>query len=228
MFTEYINRFLALVERGVKAYEDRTAMLAKTTSHTVIDAQGGVETTMAQDVKTAEQNVQQAETGTRRQRTRAGVQGNDAGEATSPPADTKTQEQPAEATSGRRQRVRATEATEQQLAGTESTAGAGADSAGSDAGAGSAGNGRRQRTRATQQEEKKPEPVKDTPEQAEDREEVENLCRMAGEKDACRDEVLDYFKEKGWRNGSEVPADALIDTINDLNDILDKYFDDQE
>ena len=208
-------------------------MLAKTTSHTVIDAQGGVETTMAQDVQQAEQNVQQQqqqqqpEAGGRRQRTRASVQGNDAGEATSPPAAEQTQEQPAETTGGRRQRVRATDATEKERAGTESTAGAGDSSAESDAGAGAAGNGRRQRTRATQQEEKKPEPVKDTPEQAEDREEVENLCRMAGEKDDCRDEVLAYFKEKGWRNGSEIPADALIDVINDLNDILDKYFDDQ-
>lgn len=238
----YLERFLALVERFVIATEQRNKILASQQS------------TMAQDVAQAEKNVSAAEstaqqsasngsasvaaTETRgRGRSRAAVAGSD----TAADGEQQQAETPA-ATGGRRERVRAgsaqaaesastpapasgrrerVRATDQQAAGTESTAGA-------------TTGGRRERVRAgaAQQEEKKPdydetipEPVNDTPEQADDRAEIENVIALCGDVDQAAADIKDYLKKNGWTGADQVPSHQVEDVLADVNEIADKYFD---
>lgn len=237
----YLERFLALVERFVIATEQRNKILASQQS------------TMAQDVAQAEKSVSAAEstaqqsasngsasgaaTETRgRGRSRAAVAGSDTAADGEQPAETPAatggrrervragSAQAAESTStpapasGRRERVRATD---QQAAGTESTAGA-------------TTGGRRERVRAgaAQQEEKKPdydetipEPVNDTPEQADDRAEIENVIALCGDVDQAAADIKEYLKKNGWTGADQVPSHQVEDVLADVNEIADKYFD---
>lgn len=207
MFTQYIDRFLNLLERFVVASERRNELLAK---------QSG--TTIAQDVASAEKHIAATEsasngsasdaaTTTRgRGRGRAAVAGTENAED----SQAEAQQEEAASTGGRRQRVRAN-ATEQQEAGTEGSAGA-------------TTGGRRERKRATETK-KEPEPIKDTPEQADDRAEIENLCQLSGDVDDAAAEVKEYFKSKGWNVATDIPSADLEDALADLNEIADKYFD---
>lgn len=239
----YLEKFLALVERFVIATEQRNKILASQ------------QTTIAQDVAQAEKHVSAAEstaqqsasngsandaaTETRgRGRSRAAVAGSDTAEAgAQTPAETPaaggrrervragsaaaTESAPASsATGGRRERVRAG-ATEQQAAGTESTAGA-------------TTGGRRERVRAgatpaadtkPAYDETIPEPVNDTPEQADDRAEIESIVALCGDVDEAAAEVKAYWKANGWTGADQVPSHQVEDVLADFNEIADKYFD---
>lgn len=208
MFTKYIETFLSLLERFVVATERRNELIANAKSNGVSIKEEATAQAQKEDAQTGNNPADTGGT-SRGSRSRSSAAG----------ADTKPDDTPP-AGNGRRSRVRAADVDqnadssgEKEAAGTESTAGAG-----------SAG-GRRTRTRAADVE-KKPEPPKDTPEQAEDREEVENLCRMAAENDDANADVKQYFSEEGWANGLAIPADKLVDALNEINDILDKYFKD--
>lgn len=238
----YLEKFLALVERFVIATEQRNKILASQ------------QTTIAQDVAQAEKHVSAAEstaqqsasngsasdaaTETRgRGRSRAAVAGSDTAEAgaqtsAETPAAGGRRERvragstpaaesaPASsATGGRRERVRAG-ATEQQAAGTESTAGA--------------TGGRRERVRAgatpaadtkPAYDETIPEPVNDTPEQADDRAEIESIVALCGDVDEAAAEVKAYWKANGWTGADQVPSHQVEDVLADFNEIADKYFD---
>lgn len=240
----YIDRFLALLERFVIATEQRNKILAsqKTTiAQDVAHAEKSVsaaESTAQQSASNGSANAAATET-RGRGRSRASVAGSDAtaDAGTQQPADTgaaaggrrersragsATESAPVSSasTGGRRERVRAN-ATEQQAAGTESSAGA-------------TTGGRRERVRAgaAQQEEKKPdydetipEPVNDTPEQADDRAEIENVIALCGDVDQAAAEVKDYLKNNGWTGAESVPSHQLEDVLADVNEIADKYFD---
>lgn len=235
----YLEKFLALVERFVSAQERRNELLSAsvTTLRTASDElakQDG--TTLAQDVATAEKNVSTTESAsngsasgaatgqTGRGRSRASAAGT-ATATTETPAETTQADAGAAVGNGRRQRTRASEATQtaemtdKEEAGTESTA--------------VATTGRRQRTRAASatettsapaQEQRKPEPEYDTPEQADDRAEIENLCQLAGDVDAANDEVKEYLAGKGWNVAVNIPSDDVETALDDINVIIDKYF----
>lgn len=227
----YLEKFLALVERFVASQERRNEIMSLQTSHTIITADDKVKTTLAQDVATAEKNVSTTESASNGSASGAatGQTGRGRSRASAAGTATATAETPAEttqadagATAGnRRQRVRAadvatTEATAENAEGTTAPAG-----------------NRRQRTRASSatettsapaQEQRKPEPEYDTPEQADDRAEIENLCQLAGDVDAANDEVKEYLAGKGWNVAVNIPSDDVETALDDLNVIIDKYF----
>jgi len=229
MFTDYINRFLDLLERFVVAAERRNELLENTENRMadrIVSAAASAKTTVAQDVVTAEKQIAAAEpakesaskgsasdaaaTPRGRGRNRAAVAGTDTAEpeaAADAPAPT----------GGRRQRVRAADAanepetTEQEAAGTESTA--------------APAGGRRQRVRAGAATEKKqPEAASDTPEQADMRGEIESLCALAGDVDDAAADVKEYLDEKGWGVAANIPSADLEEALDALNEIADKYF----
>lgn len=199
MFTDYINRFLDLLERFVVATERRNQLIIEGRS-----SLDGAVKELAES-RQSEKESQSDSTGSAsdaptgragRTRSRAGAAGSDTPEATE--------------NTGRRSRTRAgaSESTQQE----EETP----------------ATGRRQRSRAgssEQQEDKKPDPVKDTPEQADIRAEVEHLCQLAGDVDDCAAAVKEYFLDKGWKTATDVPGADLQDVQDDLNEIIDKYFD---
>lgn len=204
MFTDYINRFLDLVDRFVSAYEVRNRILDE--QKAVSGSEKSQRETAASSESVQESKADAAnessadesrETTGRRSRSRAGSAG----------AESQSEGE----TTGRRSRQRASSNEETQQDETPAS-------------------GRRSRSRSAgnsepQQEEKKPDPVKDTPEQADARAEVEHLCQLAGDVDDCAKAVKDYFLDKGWKTATDVPGDALLDVQDDLNDIIDKYFD---
>lgn len=240
----YLDRFLALVERFVIATEQRNKILASQQSTMAQDVAQAEKNVSAAE-STAQQSASNgsasgAATETRgRGRSRAAVAGSD----TAADGEQQQAENPA-ATGGRRERVRAgaaqaaeststtapasgrrerVRATDQQAAGTESTAGA-------------TTGGRRERVRAgaaqQQQEEKKPdydetipEPVNDTPEQADDRAEIENVIALCGDVDQAAADIKDYLKKNGWTGADQVPSHQVEDVLADVNEIADKYFD---
>lgn len=243
----YLEKFLALVERFVIATEQRNKILASqqtTIAQDVAQAEKHVsaaESTAQQSASNG--SASDAATETRgRGRSRAAVAGSDTAEAgAQTPAETpaaggrrervragstpaaETASTPA-ATGGRRERVRAgAGATEQQAAGTESTAGATA-------------GGRRERVRAgatpaatpdnkPAYDENIPEPVNDTPEQADDRAEIESIVALCGDVDEAAAEVKAYWKANGWTGADQVPSHQVEDVLADFNEIADKYFD---
>lgn len=195
MFTKYIETFLNLVERFVSAYEVRNTILQQPAS----DTSNATETRSARTAGETAQNDTPAEDTAprgRRERTRS---------APAEPEQQEQEEQQDPPARGRRERTRSADT------------GSATDNAPASAG------GRRERTRREPVQEK-PEPPKDTPEQADDRAEVENLLRLAGDVDDCTAECKEYMAGKGWASGLDIPADDLIDVLNDLNDIIDKYF----
>lgn len=203
----YLEKFLALVERFVVATERRNEILAKQSGTTVAQDVASAEKQIAAKESASNGSASDAATTTRgRGRGRASVAGSDDA------ADTSKEDTKQADTGGRRQRVRAG-ATEQQEAGTESTAG------------GETG-GRRERKRAGATETKKAAPAdSDTPEQADDRAEIEKLCQLSGDVDAAAEDFKEYFLSKGWKVASDIPSEDLQDALDDLNDIADKYFD---
>lgn len=231
MFTDYINRFLDLLERFVVAAERRNELLENTENRMadrIVSAAASAKTTVAQDVATAEKQIaaaaepakesasngsasDAAATPRGRGRNRAAVAGTDTAEpeaAADAPAPT----------GGRRQRVRAADAAAEpempgkEAAGTESTAAAPA-------------GGRRQRVRAGAATEKKqPEAASDTPEQADMRSEIESLCALAGDVDDAAADVKEYLDEKGWGVAANIPSADLEEALDALNEIADKYF----
>lgn len=211
--TDYINRFLDLLERFVIAAEKRNEISMQS-----VKANNGRTETNHTVSTEAKPDTASASTGSAsgaaterggRTRTRAAAAGTETADAGAQTTST--------ATTGRRERTRAGSATtEQQSAGTESTAGA--------------TTGRRQRVRAgaadSAQETKPTSPAdSDTPEQATLRAELENLCQMAGQVDACNDDVKAFLKDEGWNVASMVPGDDLQFAFDEINTIIDKYFD---
>lgn len=213
--TEYINRFLDLLERFVVAAEKRNELVAAGTAgtgHSRRADNDNVSDTAKPDTASASTGSASGAATERSGRTRtraaaAGTETADAGAQQSAPV--------------RRERTRAgSAATEQQSAGTESTAGAAENTA----------PVRRQRTRAgaaeAAQETKPKTPAEsDTPEQATLRAEIETLCQMAGQVDACNDDVKAFLKDEGWNVASMVPGDDLQFAFDEINTIIDKYFD---
>lgn len=209
--TEYIKRFLDLLERFVVAAEKRNELVAAGTAgtgHSRRADNDNVEPPVKQDTANASTGSASgaATAPAGRTRTRAAAAGTET-------ADAGAQQ----ATTGRRERTRAGAATEQQSAGTESTAESTAPV-------------RRQRNRAgaadAAQDTKPKSPAdSDTPEQATLRAEIETLCQMAGQVDACSDDVKAFLKDEGWNVASMVPGDDLQFAFDEINTIIDKYFD---
>lgn len=242
----YLEKFLALVERFVIATEQRNKILASqqtTIAQDVAHAEKNVSAAESTAQSASNGSASGAATETRgRGRSRAAVAGSDSADAgaqqtaeTQTPAATvgrrervragsATESAPASSasTGGRRERVRAadTATTEKEAAGTESTA----------------VGGRRERVRAgatpaatpdnkPAYDENIPEPVNDTPEQADDRAEIESIVALCGDVDEAAAEVKAYWKANGWTGADQVPSHQVEDVLADFNEIADKYFD---
>lgn len=241
----YLEKFLALVERFVIATEQRNKILASQQT-TIAQDVAHAEKNVSAAESTAQQSASNgsasgAATETRgRGRSRAAVAGSDSADAG---AQQTTETQTPAATGGRRERVRAGSATESAPASSASTGGRrervrAADTATTEKEAAgtesTAVGGRRERVRAGSTpaadtkpayDENIPEPVNDTPEQADDRAEIESIVALCGDVDEATAEVKAYFKNNGWAGASEIPSHQIEDVLADINEIADKYFD---